>query len=87
MSKIIIFLNIKVIKLYQYILSPIIGNNCRYMPTCSEYYIQCLKTHGLLKGTYLGVIRILRCHPFKNFGGGEGIDFVPNKKIIKKGKN
>ena len=77
---------IKIIKFYQYIISPYLGNNCRYLPTCSEYYIESLKTHGLMKGSIIGIKRIFRCHPFKIFGGGEGLDLVPNKKNSTKDK-
>ena len=47
------------------------------MPSCSEYFIEALKNHGLFKGLYLGLKRILKCHPFKKLGGNHGIDFVP----------
>ena len=55
-------------------------------PTCSQYYIDALKTHGFVKGTYLGFKRILSCHPIKILGGGSGLDFVPNKKSLTKEK-
>ena len=76
-----------IIKTYQFFISPLLGNRCRYLPTCSEYFIEALKTHGLIRGINLGMKRILKCHPFKSLGGGEGIDFVPstNKKEIKNG--
>ncbi len=76
-----------IIKTYQFFISPLLGNRCRYLPTCSEYFIEALKTHGLIRGFNLGMKRILKCHPFKSLGGGEGIDFVPstNKKEIKNG--
>ena len=86
MIKLIISIKINLIKFYQYFISPIFGNKCRYLPTCSEYYKDSLKTHGLTRGTILGVKRILSCHPFKILGGGEGLDLVPNKKNFKKGK-
>ena len=74
---------IKIIKGYRYIISPLLGHTCRYLPTCSEYSIESLKTFGLLKGSYVSIKRILSCHPFKFLGGGEGFD--PVKKIeIKK---
>ena len=50
MTKLIILLNIYIIKFYQYFISPFLGSRCRYIPTCSEYYIESLKTHGLIKG-------------------------------------
>jgi len=78
---------ISIIKIYKYLISPLIGNRCRFLPTCSEYFIEALKTQGLLKGFKLGLKRILKCHPFKSLGRGEGLDFVPssNKKESKNG--
>ena len=70
---------IKIIKFYQYIISPYLGNNCRYLPTCSEYFIDCLNEHGIFKGTLKGSKRILSCHPIKFLGGGEGFDPVRKK--------
>ncbi len=66
---------IMLIKGYKFLISPILGNNCRFHPTCSSYMIECLKEHGVFLGLYLGVKRIFRCHPF----GGYGIDPVPKK--------
>ena len=86
MTKIIIFLNIYIIKFYQYFISPLLGNRCRYLPTCSEYYIESLKIHGLIKGSIMGIKRIFSCHPFKILGGGQGLDVVPNKKDLTKEK-
>ena len=87
MNKLLISFNICIIKFYQYLLSPILGNKCRYLPSCSEYYIESLKVHGLAKGSYLGFKRIMSCHPFKILGGGSGLNFVPKKKIIKERNN
>ena len=83
MTKILIF----IIKIYKYIVSPLLGNKCRFLPTCSEYFLEALSTQGLVKGFKLGVKRIFRCHPFKKLGGGSGIDFVPtmNNKENKDG--
>ena len=67
---------ILIIRSYQIFISPLIGNNCRYHPTCSEYFIESLKIHGPIKGTILGVKRISKCHPW----GGKGVDPVPGKK-------
>ena len=64
----------------------ITSNRCRFLPTCSEYFIEAVKTKGLTKGVKLGVIRILKCHPFKQLGGSYGLDFVPISKG-KKDKN
>ena len=81
MSKIIILLNIYLIKFYQYFISPFLGGRCRYLPTCSEYYISSLKIHGFIKGSCLGIKRIATCHPFKFLGGGSGLNFVKKKKL------
>jgi putative membrane protein insertion efficiency factor len=86
MTKLIISLNICVIKFYQYFISSLFGIRCRYLPTCSEYYIECLKTFGLVKGSIMGLKRILSCHPLKVLGGGSGLDFVPKKKNLVKEK-
>ena len=66
---------IAIIKAYQLLLSPILKTNCRYLPTCSDYSIAALKEHGLLKGFYYSLKRILKCHPL----GGQGYDPVPKK--------
>tara|TARA_B100000959_G_scaffold242841_1_gene265717 strand:- start:483 stop:725 length:243 start_codon:yes stop_codon:yes gene_type:complete len=71
---------IMLIKLYQLVLSPILGNNCRYLPTCSQYFADCLKEFGLLKGCMLGTKRILSCHPIKMLGGGSGFEPVKKKR-------
>ena len=86
MTKLIILLNIYIIKFYQYFISPLLGSRCRYLPTCSEYYIDSLRTHGLIKGSILGIKRIFSCHPFKILGGGQGLDVVPSKKNLNKEK-
>ena len=70
----------KVIKGYRFIISPLLGHSCRYLPTCSEYSIEALKTFGFFRGLFLSTKRILSCHPIKFLGGGEGFDPV-NKKI------
>ncbi len=68
---------VNIIKIYKFILSPLIGPSCRYLPTCSDYFIDCLNEHGVIKGSLIGIKRILSCHPF----GGNGYD------PVKKGKN
>tara|TARA_Y100000768_G_scaffold331642_1_gene270947 strand:- start:430 stop:681 length:252 start_codon:yes stop_codon:yes gene_type:complete len=75
---------IKLIKAYKFVISPLIGQSCRYLPTCSEYSIEALKEFGLVKGIFLSIKRILSCHPIKFLGGGEGFDPVKKKIIIKK---
>lgn len=64
MRKIFIFL----IKFYQKAISPFLGRRCRFYPTCSEYTKQAIEKYGALKGLYLGLIRILKCHPFHKGG-------------------
>tara|TARA_B100000965_G_C19454134_1_gene696673 strand:- start:623 stop:892 length:270 start_codon:yes stop_codon:yes gene_type:complete len=86
MKNLIISLNIWLIKFYQCLISPFLGSRCRYLPTCSEYYIESLKSHGLFKGSLLGLKRIFSCHPLKILGGGSGLDLVPSKKSLKKDK-
>ena len=71
---------IKIIKFYQYILAPLRGNNCRYLPSCSEYFVESLKEFGFFKGCALGTKRILSCHPIKILGGGSGFDPVKKKR-------
>jgi len=83
MTKILIL----IIKFYKYFISPLLRNKCRFLPTCSEYFIEALDTHGLIEGFKLGINRILKCHPYKTLGGNHGIDFVPktNQKENKHG--
>ncbi len=64
---------ILLIKLYQWIISPWLGSRCRYTPTCSHYGIEALKKYGPIKGLWLTIKRISRCHPW----GGHGYDPVP----------
>ena len=67
---------IKFIKGYRFLISPLLGHSCRYLPTCSEYSIEALKVHGFFKGSCIGLKRIFSCHPIKFLGGGEGFDPV-----------
>jgi len=73
MSKLINLIFILPIKVYQILLSPLIGPSCRFNPTCSHYAIQAITKYGALKGLYLGLKRIIRCHPW----GESGNDPVP----------
>ena len=68
-----------VIRFYQYFFSPLLGQNCRYLPTCSEYSIQSFRQFGIIRGFILSFKRISKCHPW----GNHGYDPVP-KKIEKK---
>jgi len=66
-------LGVYIVKAYQAVISPVLGSNCRYQPTCSSYFIECLEKHNFQHALYLGTKRILNCHPF----GGSGYDPVP----------
>jgi len=79
-----ILILIKLIKGYQFLISPLFGHSCRYLPTCSEYSIEALQKFGFFKGLYISIKRILSCHPIKILGGGEGFDPVIKKFKIKK---
>ena len=76
LNKILIFPLVILIKFYQYAISPWLGKNCRYEPTCSHYTLEALKVHGLFKGGFLGIKRIMSCHPW----GRSGYNPVPPKK-------
>ncbi len=69
------YLLINLIKFYQYFISPLLGNRCRFYPSCSSYSQEAIQLHGVLKGLYLTLRRILKCHPFHE----GGIDPVPEK--------
>ena len=71
---------ISLIKFYKYFISPFFPSSCRYLPTCSEYFIDCLRFNGPIKGFVLGIKRIFRCHPIKILGGKSGFDPAPNPK-------
>ena len=86
MTKLINIILIKIIKFYQYLISPLLGNNCRYFPSCSDYFIDCLKTYGLFKGSFKGLIRVMSCHPIKFLGGNNGFDPAPNLNTKRKEK-
>jgi len=55
---------ILLVRVYQFTLSPLIGRQCRFQPTCSRYFIGAVKKHGALRGSLRGALRILRCHPW-----------------------
>lgn len=63
------------VKLYQYGIAPILGMNCRHLPSCSEYAEEAITRHGLWAGSWMALARLLRCHPW----GTSGLDFVPQR--------
>ncbi len=75
-KKIVIAPFVFLVRVYQYLISPLLPKSCRFEPTCSAYTIEALKVHGLFKGLALSFHRIMRCHPW----GGSGYDPVPPKK-------
>ncbi|HPW98796.1 MAG TPA: membrane protein insertion efficiency factor YidD [Flavobacterium sp.] len=75
-KKILIAPFLLLIRFYQLAISPFTPATCRFEPTCSHYYLEALKIHGIFYGNYLGIKRILSCHPW----GKSGYDPVPEKK-------
>jgi putative membrane protein insertion efficiency factor len=71
---------IKLVKCYKFLISPLLGQSCRYLPTCSEYSIEALETYGFFKGLFLSIKRILSCHPW----GQGGFDPVKKEMKVKK---
>ncbi|MEM8547704.1 MAG: membrane protein insertion efficiency factor YidD [Pseudomonadota bacterium] len=69
-------LMIVLVRVYQWTLSPLLGSNCRFQPTCSAYAEEAVRVHGALRGGWLAVKRICRCHPW----GGQGYDPVPPRR-------
>ena len=80
LRKIVIAPFLLLIRFYQVGISPFLPTSCRFHPTCSYYFVEALKIHGLFYGSYLGVKRILSCHPW----GKTGYDPVPEKKCTHK---
>ena len=74
------YILILLIKCYKFLISPLLGQSCRYLPTCSEYSIDALKTYGFFKGLFLSIKRILSCHPW----GQGGFDPVKKEMKVKK---
>lgn len=69
MKRVFIFM----IRIYQKVLSPVLGASCRYTPTCSQYAVEALQKHGIIRGSWLAIKRIVSCNPW----GGHGYDPVP----------
>ena len=70
------FLILKIIRVYQKYISPLLGPSCRFHPTCSEYALQAIETYGIFRGGFLAIKRILKCNPW----GGAGADPLPKDK-------
>jgi len=79
LKKILSFPFIVLVRIYQYAISPLTPGSCRHQPTCSEYTVQAITIWGPLKGTWLGIKRLSKCHPW----GTHGFDPVPQKKSAK----
>jgi len=73
LQKILSYPFLLLIRIYQLVISPLLGSQCRFTPTCSQYAAEALKKYGVFKGSWLAVKRISRCRP----GGGSGFDPVP----------
>lgn len=73
LTKLVSELLILPVRFYQLCISPMLPRSCRFTPTCSQYAVEALRKHGPLKGSWLAIRRILRCHPW----GGSGYDPVP----------
>ena len=69
---------ILLVRAYQVVLSPLVGNCCRFQPSCSNYMIDAIRKHGCLKGLWLGACRLAKCHPLHP----GGIDPVPDAKMV-----
>lgn len=70
------YIFIAIVRFYRKYISPIKPPTCRFYPTCSQYSLECYQRFGAMKGTYLTIIRILKCHPFHP----GGVDLVPEEK-------
>ena len=77
---ILTYILIKLIKCYKFLISPLLGQSCRYLPTCSDYSIEAFKTYGFFKGLFLSIKRISSCHPW----GQGGFDPVKKQMKVKK---
>ena len=75
-GKVMRWILIKIIRFYQLAISPYLGQNCRHSPTCSSYMIEAIREWGALRGTWMGLKRLARCHPWGTFG----YDPVPKKE-------
>ena len=76
LSRAVVWVLVSFVRAYQIVLSPHLGNCCRFTPSCSQYCIEALRTHGAIKGCWLTFKRLMRCRP----GGPYGYDPVPPKE-------
>ena len=72
---------ILLVRLYQAVLGPFLGGHCRFHPSCSVYAVEAYQQHGPIRGSWLTLRRLARCHPF----GGHGYDPVPPPEVVTKG--
>jgi uncharacterized protein len=72
------YLAIGLVRLYQLLLSPVLGGSCKYHPSCSQYAIDALRRYGFLKGSVLAVWRLLRCNPWSH----GGVDYAHDQRIF-----
>jgi putative membrane protein insertion efficiency factor len=72
-SRLLVVAMVLAVRAYQVAISPLLGAHCRFIPSCSQYAVEAFQTHGAVRGLYLALRRILRCHPY----GGHGYDPVP----------
>ena len=73
------------IHLYRLVIAPFLAPACRYHPSCSAYALEALEQHGPVRGLLLAVGRLLRCHPVRVLGGGDGLDPVPPRRAVHDG--
>ncbi len=75
LNKVLAFPFIALVRIYQWSISPLLGSSCRHIPSCSQYAVEAIQEWGLLKGTWLALKRVSRCHPW----GTRGVDPVPKR--------
>ena len=86
MRKLAIALLSAPIRVYRAVISPMMPNACRFTPSCSVYALEALHSHGPVKGVWLTIRRLSRCHPITWRGGSSGVDPVPKRPLFSKDK-